>query len=75
MAQNQLGLVNGKWLIANCGKHPSEKNCKVVLMAPENQRDDLLDAVINHAVKCHGHTDNKDLRAQINNILELVSIE
>lgn len=74
MANNQLGLDSGKWLVANCGKYPSEKNCKLVLMAPENQRDDLLDAVSAHAASVHGHTDNKELRQQLNEMVETVTL-
>ncbi len=74
MANNQFGLSGGKWLVANCGKFPSEKNCKMVLMAPENQREDLLNVVVNHAVKFHGHNDNQELRKEINNFLEKVDV-
>jgi len=71
---DKLKLKNGKWIVANCGKFPSEKNCQLVLMAPEEQRDDLLDAVVNHAVKFHGHADNNELRNQLNTILETIDL-
>ncbi|VVC75644.1 hypothetical protein AQUSIP_09340 [Aquicella siphonis] len=74
MKQNELGLKNGKWLIANCGNYPSESNCKVVLMAPDNQREDLLDAVVDHAVKCHGHANNRELRNEISKMLETMIV-
>ena len=55
MGIGQLGLTGGTWLVANCGKFPSEKNCKLVIMAPASQKDDLIDAAATHAVESHGH--------------------
>lgn len=69
----QLGLSSGRWLMANCGKFPSEKNCKVVMMGPEDQREDLLDAAVAHSIKTHGHADSPELRNELNQILESVS--
>lgn len=74
MAMEELNLGHGKWLVANCGKHASEKKCKLVLMAPENQREDLLDAIVDHASKSHGHEKNQELRSQLNGMLETVNI-
>lgn len=74
MKFEELNLKSGKWLVANCGNFPSEKNCKLILMAPENQRNDLLEAVIDHAVKFHGHKSDKELRTQLNNFLETVEV-
>lgn len=70
----QLGMSSGRWLMANCGKFPSEQNCKVVMMGPEDQREDLLDAAVAHAVKAHGHTDAPELRTELNKILEPASL-
>ena len=39
MELSDLG-IKGHWLVANCGKIPSEMNCRVVMMAPEEQRED-----------------------------------
>jgi hypothetical protein len=71
MDLSSLG-VKGRWLTANCGKYPSEKNCKLVMMAPEDQREDLLDAAVAHSVKTHGHQDTPELRGEINKLLENV---
>lgn len=71
MALTDLGLT-GKWLVANCGKWPSENNCKLVMMAPEDQRQDLLEAGVAHAVKTHGHTDTPEMRAELEKLLETV---
>lgn len=43
-------------------------------MAPENQRGDLLDAIVSHAVKCHGHNDTNELRKQLDDFLEIIEV-
>lgn len=67
MAQIHLG--DGKWVISDCGKMPSEKNCKLVIAGPEDQREDLLNAAVAHAVKTHGHQDSPELREEVNKML------
>ncbi len=67
MAQIHLG--DGKWVVANCGDMPSEKNCKLVMAAPEDQKNDLLDASVAHAVKHHGHQETPELRGEIDKML------
>jgi hypothetical protein len=71
MSLNDLGL-KGKWVVANCGKFPSERNCKLVIMAPEDQRQDLIDAAAAHAVKSHGHQDSAQLRKDLDGFLETI---
>lgn len=34
MSIETLGLKHGRWMVANCGRFPSEKNCQLVIMAP-----------------------------------------
>jgi hypothetical protein len=75
MKAQQLSVTPGKWLAANCGSMPSEKNCKLVMMAPADQRNDLVDAAMNHAIKSHGHKSSPELRAQIDNMLQPVTVE
>lgn len=70
----QLGLKPGQWLVANCGKMPSEKNCRLVMMAPADQREDLLDAGVAHAVKSHGHQESPELREGVAKTLEEVTV-
>ncbi len=69
-----LEIDSGAWLAANCGKMPSERNCKLVLMAPETQRDDLVNAAVAHAVKDHGHQDGPELRAELGKFLDRVQV-
>ena len=71
MNLSDLGL-SGKWVVANCGKFPSERNCKLVIMAPEGQRQDLLDAAVAHAIKSHAHQESAQLRQDIDGILETI---
>lgn len=60
-----LNLSKGTWLMANCGRMKSENNCHIIMMAPESQQSDLLEAAVAHAVKTHGHEDSDNLRKQI----------
>lgn len=69
-----LEVESGAWLAANCGKMPSERNCKLVLMAPEGQRDDLVNAAAAHAVNDHGHQDSSELRSEIGKFLDRVTV-
>jgi hypothetical protein len=69
-----LEVESGEWVAANCGKYPSDRNCKLVLMAPQSQKGDLVDAAVAHAVKDHGHQDTPGLRAQLTEILDVVQV-
>jgi hypothetical protein len=69
-----LEVSSGTWLAANCGKFPSEKNCQLVLMAPESQRADLINAAAAHAVADHGHQDSPELRQELDKFLDRVEV-
>jgi hypothetical protein len=71
MNLSDLG-VRGKWVVANCGKFPSDKGCKLVIMAPEDQRADLVEAAAAHAVRDHGHEDSPQLRKDLDGFLETI---
>jgi hypothetical protein len=75
MSIEQMRLSPGQWVVANCGDHPSDKNCMLVMMAPATQRNDLLDAAVDHAVKSHGHQNSAELRQQIDQMLEIIIVE
>jgi hypothetical protein len=70
----QLGLANGTWVVANCGKFPSEKHCQLVIMAPTGQRADLLEAAATHAVASHGHKNTPELRHEIDGMLDTITL-
>ncbi len=74
MDTTQFGIAQGTWIVANCGKFPSEKNCQLVMMAPIAQKEDLLDAAVAHAIKSHGHEDKPELRDQVGQLLETVQM-
>lgn len=74
MGIETLGLKRGRWVVANCGKVPSEKNCQLVIMAPIDQRQDLIEAASVHAIKEHGHDDTPALRGELNAFLETVDL-
>jgi Protein of unknown function (DUF1059) len=74
MSIETLGLKRGQWVVANCGKFPSEKNCKLVIMAPVDQREDLVEAASAHAVKVHGHKDTPALRRELSGFLETITL-
>jgi Protein of unknown function (DUF1059) len=74
MGIGQLRLSNGKWVVANCGKFPSEKNCKLVIMAPIDQKEDLIEAAATHAVQSHGHAKSPELRKELAEFLDTVEM-
>jgi len=74
MELNQAGLAKGQWLMANCGRFPSEKNCRLVIMAPTGQRADLLEAAATHAVASHGHHNTPELRRELDAMLESIEL-
>ena len=74
MAVENLNLKPGKWLVADCGKMPSESNCQLVMLAPENQKEDLIAAGVKHAVKKHGHEDNDELRKGVEGMIEVIEV-
>jgi hypothetical protein len=74
MGLQQINLKKGKWVVANCGKFPSEKNCQLVIMAPESQRQDLIEAAATHAAKSHGHENTPQLRQELSGMLEVVEV-
>ncbi len=53
---------------------PSEKNCKLVIMAPQSQRKDLVEAASTHAIKSHGHTDTPELRRELDQFLDVIDV-
>jgi hypothetical protein len=68
-----LKLGKGQWLAVNCGGVP-QSDCHLVLMAPDNEKSDLVEAAVAHAVKRHGHKDTRELREQLTKSLGHVTI-
>ncbi len=65
-----LGLKSRRWPVSNFGRIPSEKNCKPVMMALEDQREELLNTGIVHAVRDYGHGDTPELCRELDKGLE-----
>lgn len=74
MAVEQLTLKPGKWLVVDCGKMPSDSNCQLVMLAPEGQKDDLVDAGVKHAISKHGHADGDELRKGVEGMCEVIEV-
>lgn len=74
MGVKELNLKPGTWVVADCGKMPSESNCQLVMLAPESQRDDLVDAGVEHAISKHGHKDAPELRDGVDSMIEVVEL-
>jgi hypothetical protein len=74
MTTEQLNLKSGKWLVADCGSMSSESNCQLVMLAPEDQKEDLIEAGVKHAVHKHGHQDNEEVRAGVSAMLQVTEI-
>ena len=63
-------LKTGTWVVSNCAELPSEENCQLVIMGPADQRDDLLDAAVVHAVRAHHHEESPELRVELDKLLK-----
>lgn len=74
MSVKQLNLKPGKWVVADCGKMPSDSNCQLVMLAPEGQKEDLVDAGVKHAISKHGHEDSKELRNGVAGMCEAIEL-
>jgi hypothetical protein len=70
----QLNLKPGKWVMVDCGSMPSESNCQLIMVAPEDQRDDLIEASVKHAVSKHGHEESKELRDGVTTMCETIDV-
>jgi predicted small metal-binding protein len=47
-------------LYIDCRDYPSENNCTISIAA--DNKDELIEAAVQHAVAVHGHKDGKELR-------------
>ena len=74
MDVRDLGVKPGDWLVINCGRFPSERNCQLVIMSPADQREELLNAAAGHAAASHGHTDSPELRSELGKLFERVTV-
>lgn len=66
--QQKLGLSHGRWLALNCGNVPDSK-CHLVIMAPDAEKSELLEAAMSHVTERHAHEDTPELREKISQSL------
>jgi len=66
-------LKTGTWVVSNCAELPSEQNCQLVIMGPAEQRGDLLNAAVAHAVQAHQHEEGPELRAELDKLLKVAT--
>jgi predicted small metal-binding protein len=50
-------------LFVDCRDYPSEMNCTIAISA--DSKEELVDAVVQHAVAVHGHQDCAELRQEL----------
>ena len=74
MDAKQLNLKSGTWLVADCGSMPSDSDCHLVMLAPEDQKEDLVSAGVEHAVHKHGHEDSEELRKGVEGMLVVTEV-
>lgn len=68
-------MANTRWAVIDCGKFPSDDNCKIKLSAPVDQVDKLIDLAAYHASKNHGHENTQDLKNMIKSVVEYQEVE
>ncbi|MBL0421790.1 DUF1059 domain-containing protein [Ramlibacter sp. AW1] len=52
----------------DCRAFPSESNCTVAIAADD--RNELIEAAVQHAVAVHGHSDSPELRKAIGDLIQ-----
>jgi len=55
-------------MFIDCREYPSEMNCTVAISA--DNKKELIDAAVQHAVAVHGHQDSAQLREQIGKMIK-----
>lgn len=72
--EDELHLEPGNWLVINCAQIPSQSNCHMVMMVPERQENDLIEAAMQHAVHKHGEQDTPALREATQGQIQKITI-
>jgi len=52
----------------DCREHPSDVKCSLALSA--DTKEELQEAVVQHAIKVHGFQDTREVRGQIINLMK-----
>ena len=72
--EDELQLQPGNWLVINCAQRPSQSNCHMVMMVPEAQENDLMEAAVQHAIHKHGEQDTPELRESLHDQMQKITI-
>ena len=62
--------MSEKWATLDCGKFPSEKNCRIKMTSPADDIEELLAIAFYHAIRDHGHQETPELREKLINLIE-----
>lgn len=68
-------MASNRWAVLDCGRFPSEDNCRIKLSAPEDQVEKLVDLAVYHASKNHGHESTQELKNELRKLVEYVESE
>ena len=55
-------------MFVDCRDYPSEMNCTIAISA--DNKEELLEAAVQHAVAVHGHHDSAQLRQELGKIIK-----
>jgi hypothetical protein len=64
-------MSKGRWAVIDCANFPSDSNCQIKMMSPEDRMDDLIEASCGHVCQVHGGKDNKETREMIREGIEI----
>ena len=59
-------------MFIDCRTVPTEKQCTISIAADD--RDELIEAAVQHAVAVHGHADTPELREMIGQAIQQESV-
>ena len=62
-----LNLLSSDRTPMDCREQPSENNCTLTIAG---EREEVLNAAVEHAISSHGHTDSEELRSGIESALK-----
>lgn len=64
-------MENQRWAVVDCGKYPSDSNCQLKMMVPEDRKEDLVEASAQHMVYHHHEADNQETRQMVRGAIEI----
>ena len=59
-------------MFIDCRTVPTEKKCTISIAADD--RDELIEAAVQHAIAVHGHADTPELREMIGQAIQQESV-